>query len=424
MVKHHKGIMVILDGLGDRGIVAFGGKTPLEAAKTPNLDRLAARGQTGLVDPLVPGLPLSTHTATGLLFGLPHKVARELARGPVEAAGIRIADDPHGLYIRGNFATLEKTDRHFSILDRRAGRIDAGTDLLARELGEIRLGEQITATLHPATHHRVVIKLSGPGLSANITNTDPGNRYHELGVLECRAINAEDAAALHTAQAINRLTNVVHEKLSEHPVNLARLAAGDPPANGIICRSPGKLPKIRTTIEHLKLKTAVIAGEKTVLGLAAMLGYTQIKDPGFTSLPDTDLQKKVALARHALADHDLVYLHIKGPDICAHDLDPVAKRKLLEAIDDAIAPLLQDDLVIGITGDHSTDSNTGRHSGDPVPSLLCAPHGRLDQVTEFGEASCAGGGLGRINSFGFLLSLLDLMNLLENYHREDADLYF
>ncbi|MEN8178636.1 MAG: phosphoglycerate mutase [Pseudomonadota bacterium] len=416
--------MVILDGLGDRGIPAFGGKTPLEAAQTPNMDSLVANGQAGLVDPMFPGLPLSTHTATGLLFGLPLKVAAELARGPVEAAGIGVANDPNGLYIRGNFATLEKSNRRLNILDRRAGRINEGTDILARHLGEVDLGGNITATLHPATQHRVVVKLSGPGLSDNITNTDPGNQYHKFGVLECRAIDSLDAAAVHTAQAINRLTEVVFERLSKHPVNQARLDSGSPSANGIICRSPGKLPKIHTAIEHLKLKTAVVAGEKTVLGLAAMLGYKELKDQAFTSLPNTDLHKKVAQAMLALKQHDLVYLHIKGPDICSHDLDPFAKRDLLESFDDAIAPLLQDDLVIGVTGDHSTDSNTGRHSGDPVPTLLYAPNSRLDRVHEFGEASCSQGGLGRINGFGFLTSMLDQMNVLENFNREDTSLYF
>ena len=424
MIKYYKGIMVILDGLGDRGIAAFGGKTPLEAANTPNMDSLVANGQSGLVDPMLPGLPLSTHTATGLLFGLPLSVAAELARGPVEAAGIGVANDPEGLYIRGNFATLEESNNHFNILDRRAGRIDENTDTLTSHLGVIELGDNITATFHPATHHRVVLKLSGPGLSANISDTDPGNQYHLTGVRECRALDAADAAAVRTALAINRLTKIVYERLSRHPVNLARIDSGKPPANGIISRSPGMLPRIHTKIEHLKLKTAVVAGEKTVLGLAALLGYTQIRDQAFTSLPSTDLHKKVAQAMLALKEHDLVYLHVKGPDICSHDLNPLAKRDLLESFDDAIAPLLEDELVIGITGDHSTDSNTGRHTGDPVPSLLYAPHSRLDQNRSFGESGCSLGGLCRINSFGFLTSMLDMMNLLENFQREDASFFF
>lgn len=424
MFKQYKGIMVILDGLGDRGIAAFGGKTPLEAAATPNMDSLVAQGQSGLMDPVLPGLPLSTHTATSLLFGLSLREAVKLARGPVEAAGIGVADDPNALYIRGNLATLEASNGHFRILDRRAGRIDQETSDLATHLGVIELGDDITATLHPATHHRIVLKLSGPGLSANITDTDPGNQYHQLGVLACRANDESDPDALRTAQAVNRLTQIVYQRLSAHPLNQARIESSQPPANGIICRSPGSLPNIRTINTYLKLRTAVVAGEKTVLGLAAMLGYTQITEPAFTSLSNTDLHKKVAEVLLALQEHDLVYLHVKAPDICSHDFNPIAKRDLLEAFDDAMAPLLQDDLVIGITGDHSTDSNTGRHCGDPVPSLLYAPQCRVDETSSFGEASCARGGLSRVNSLGFLTTLLDQMNRLENFKREETDLFF
>ncbi|MGD8587673.1 MAG: hypothetical protein PVG22_02475 [Chromatiales bacterium] len=424
MLKRYKGIMIILDGLGDRGIPAFGGLTPLEAADTPNMNRLAVAGQSGLMDPMFPGLPLGTHTATGLLFGLPMGVASKLARGPVEAAGIGIANDPQAIYFRANLATLEPCGNdHFKILDRRSGRIDRETARLTGSLGEIDLGDGIMASLHPATQHRLVIKLTGPELSVEITNTDPGNRYRETGLLEAQAKHPADPAAVRTADAINRLTRRVFEKLSEHPINRQRQQQGLPPGNGVICRSPGRLPHLQTLIQRYDLKAAVVAGEKTVLGLAAMLDYTQITEPGFTSLPDTDLEAKIIRSKLALQDHDLVFLHIKGPDICSHDLNPVCKRELLERIDDTLAPLLDDELVIGITGDHSTDSNSGRHTGDPVPSLLYGPQGRVDGCAVFAEQQAAHGGLGRLSSLGFLTSLLDLMNVPENYHPDDADLF-
>ena len=424
MLRRFKGILIILDGLGDRGIPAFGGQTPLEAADTPNMNRLAMTGQSGLMDPMFPGLPLGTHTATGLLFGLPMGVAAKLARGPVEAAGIGIANDPQAIYLRANFATLKAlgNDR-FKILDRRSGRIAQGTAMLTGSLGEMDLGDGIKASLHPATQHRLVVKLTGPELSVEITNTDPENRFQETGLLEAQAKHPADPAAVRTAEAINRLTRRVFESLSEHPINRQRQVQGLPPANGVICRSPGRLPHLQTLIQRYDLKAAVVAGEKTVLGLAAMLDYTQITEPCFTSLPDTALETKVIRSKLALQDHDLVFLHIKGPDICSHDLNPVCKRDLLERIDNALAPLLDDELVIGITGDHSTDSNTGRHTGDPVPGLLYGPQGRVDSCTLFSEQQAARGGLGRLTSLGFLTSLLDLMNVPENYHPDDADLF-
>jgi 2,3-bisphosphoglycerate-independent phosphoglycerate mutase len=418
--RTHKGLMIIIDGLGDRGIPGFGGMTPLEAAETPNMDRLASACQCGLVDPITPGLPVGTHTGMSLLFGLPLRAALKLPRGPVEAAGIGFTHKEGAVYIRCNFASLKRAGDRLEILDRRAGRNSEGFNDLLAEVGEFDLGEGIHASLHPATQHRVVLKLSGDHLSPNISNTDPGNDYLEKGVQECVPLKEKDPYAERTASAVNRFTRHIHQLFDQHPVNRQRIAQELPPANGIICRSPGKLPKLKTLLQHFQLSAAVVSGEDTALGLGKLFGYSLFRDPAFTALPDTDLLKKVETARAAMVDHDLVFLHIKGPDICSHDRDPIAKRAMLGRIDDAIAPLLDESLVIGITGDHSTDSNTGRHCGDPLPGLIYAPQCRIDNCCDFSEKSCAGGGMGRINGSGFLLTLLDQMNRLENYRQEDA----
>jgi 2,3-bisphosphoglycerate-independent phosphoglycerate mutase len=412
--------MIILDGLGDRGIPAFGGKTPLEVADTPNMDRLASAGQCGLVDPLYPGMPVGTHTGACLLFGLSKEHTIKLARGPIEASGVGLYNNNSALYFRCNFATLEKREDHYEILDRRAGRINVGTESLATALGKIHLGDKITATLHPATQHRIILQLEGGSLSHEISNTDPGNQYKTVGLLPCLPNDSTNAAAVRTANAINRLMEIVYERLSDHPVNQQRAAKDLPPANGIICRSPGTLPKVNPLLKQLKLKTAVIAGERTVLGLGYLLGYDVFTHHSFTADHKTDLHTKVRITIQALDDHDMVYLHIKATDIFAHDLNPGGKREMLLKIDDAIAPLISDSLVIAITADHSTDSNTGRHTGDPIPSLIYNPQGRVDACNTFSELACCSGGLGRITSNGFLLSMLDQMNQLENFRPKDS----
>jgi 2,3-bisphosphoglycerate-independent phosphoglycerate mutase len=419
----HRGLMIIIDGLGDRGIPGFGGMTPLEAAETPNMDLLAGAGQVGLIDPLYPGMPVGTHTGMSMLFGLPRRQAMKLPRGPVEAAGVGINGMENALYIRCNFATLEKRGERYAILDRRAGRNEEGLKQLALDTGNLDLGEGIFASLHPATQHRVVLKLSGDRLSPAITNTDSGNRFHSRGVLTCKAVNEEDADAARTAAAINRLSDLIYQRFSHHPVNETRMAQGLLPANGVICRSPGTLPKLKPLLQYLQISAAVISGEETVLGLGNLFGYTLFRDSRFTAMPDTDLQKKVEVAQVALREHDIVFLHIKGPDICSHDLNPAAKRKMLTKIDDVIAPLMNESLVIAITGDHSTDSNTGRHTGDPMPGMICGPQCRIDSSRAFGESACAGGGLGRINSSGFLLTMLDQMNRLENFMPDDRKFF-
>ncbi|MCU7804483.1 MAG: 2,3-bisphosphoglycerate-independent phosphoglycerate mutase [Candidatus Thiodiazotropha sp. (ex Lucinoma borealis)] len=420
MLTTHKGLMIILDGLGDRGIPAFGGKTPLEAADTPNMDILASAGQCGLVDPLFPGMPVGTHTGICLLFGLSKHQAMKLARGPVEASGVGLNKNDQALFFRCNFATLEKTKDRYNILDRRAGRINTGAESLAAEIGQLDLGDGITASLHPATQHRVVLQLEGAGLSHDISNTDSGNQYQSKGLLSCHANDPTDSAAVSTSKAVNRLMDIIYEKLSNHPLNLMRIEKDLPPANGIICRSPGKLPKVKPLLKNLKLKTAVISGERTVLGLGELLGYTLFKDDRFTATYETDLNTKVKTAMQALDDHDMVYLHIKATDIYSHDQNPAGKREILSKIDDAIAPLISDSLVIAITADHCTDTNTGRHTGDPIPSLIYNPLGRIDGCQQFSELACAMGGLGRINSSGFLLTMLDQMNQLENFRPKDS----
>jgi 2,3-bisphosphoglycerate-independent phosphoglycerate mutase len=415
--------MIIIDGLGDRGVPAFGGMTPLEAADTPNMDHLASAGMCGLVDQVSPGMPVDTHTGMGMLFGLSRQAVLKLPRGPVEAAGVGFGHKEQAVYLRCNFATLKPSDGGFEILDRRAGRNSLGFDRLAAETGELNLGDGIYASLRPTTQHRVVLKLSGDNLSSNISNTDPGNHYRSKGVQTCRPLVPDDPNAELTSTAVNRFTHQIYELFDQHPVNQERIAQGLMPANGVICRSPGLLPTLNTLLHHFQLNAGVISGEETVLGLGELLGYRLYRDPAFTAMPNTDLTKKVEMARVALQEHNLVFLHIKGPDICSHDLDPAAKRALLSRIDDAIAPLLEESLVIAITGDHSTDSNTGRHCGDPLPSLIYGPQCRIDNCQAFGERYCAGGGLGRIDSSSLLVSLLDQMNCLENLKLEDADFF-
>jgi len=419
METRRKGLVIILDGLGDRPNPELAGLTPLEAATTPNFDHLTVEGMCGFVDPLSPGIPVGTHTGTAILLGLPPGSALELARGPVEAAGIGLEAAPGDVLLRCNFATLERRGSVLHILDRRAGRIRERTQELASAVDGVTLGRgQVQIRFQPATQHRAVLRLRGPSLSPKITDTDPGTRFAELGVLESLPQDPGDPAAVYSAAILNELTTRAHDLLADHPINRERAVRGMPPANGIICRSAGSIKPNRTIVGELGLQAAVVAGERTVIGLARMFQYRPIVQTSFTSLANTDLYAKVQAALSAAREHDLVFLHIKGPDVCSHDHDPTGKRYLLERIDAAIAPLVDlsdPELVIGVTGDHSTDSNTGRHSGDPVPSLICAPLGRRDSFREFSERTCMSGGLGRISGAGFLASVLDAMNVLPNY---------
>jgi len=398
MAVKHRGLVFILDGLGDRPSAALGGRTPLQAADTPRLDRLARLG-CGLMDPLMPGKTVDTHTGVGMLFGLTAADGARLRRGPVEAAGVGMDAQPGDIFLRANFAHVEEVAGagggaaagRLRIIDRRAGRIREGVDELCAALQALEVGDRgdaITAALHPATQHRAVARLRGRGceLSAQVTDTDPGGDAIARGVLASAPRDSSDGgaaqrdssdaaapAAQRTADAINRLTARAFEILRAHPLNAARAARGLPVANGLILRSAGAHRQLRSRLTARGLKVAVVAGETTVLGLGKLLGFHARSDPRFTSLPDTDLAAKLRAATDALASHDLVFVHIKGTDTAAHDRNPRLKSAFIARFDRALAALDLRRTVIGVCADHATDSNTGEHNPDPVPVLLAVP---------------------------------------------------
>ena len=273
-----KGLVIILDGLGDRPQKKLSGLTPLEHASTPGLDMLATSGQSGLMDPLLPGLPVDTHTGVGILFGLPPADAINLCRGPIEAAGIDLDLQVGDLLFRANLTTIEKTNSGYKIHDRRAGRINDDVSLLCHSLQDIDVGNGISASLYPATQHRCVLRLRGPRLSSNICDTDPGGKRIESGILECKANSTSDSdddsnnnsEARQTAEAVNRFTDISHHILENHPVNIKRIKNNLPAANGVITRGVGSYQDFNNLLGYLKLSVLVIAGESTIIGLGKL----------------------------------------------------------------------------------------------------------------------------------------------------------
>ena len=416
-VSHHKCALLIIDGLGDLPVPELGGKTPLEAAHTPVLDRLASGGLYGLVDPIIPGEIPNTHSGAGMLLGLLPEQAGRLKRGPVEAAGAGRVLKAGEIAIRANFATLEIHDEKFLVTDRRAGRITAGTDELAALLADVDLGDDVHASLVATDQHRGVLVLSGPGLDASISDTDPGDGVMPAALKTCRALSPE---AELSAGKINRFTREAHRRLVDHPINIARLNDGKPPASGLITRGAGERFSLDNVLHAYGISAAVVSGCNTVLGLGRVFGFDTVSDPRFTAALDTDLNAKVAAVRSALRDHDMVYLHVKAPDICSHDRNPLAKRDFLQRLDEALAPLLEAGAIIAIAADHTTDSNSGFHTADPVPALISQP-GPVQSpspvkfapvkfaLVKFGEAACRQGNMPRQLSNEFLLKLIRMM---------------
>jgi 2,3-bisphosphoglycerate-independent phosphoglycerate mutase len=404
-----KCVILILDGLGDLPSPALGGKTALEAARTKVMNRLAGSGYYGLVDPEQPGKVANTHTGCGTLLGVLPEVLSHLKRGPVEASGAGRALKPGEIAVRANFATLREEAGGIMVVDRRAGRICTGTQDLAAALAAVDLGDGISGGVLSTDQHRCVLVLSGPGLDPHVSDTDPGDRGMPGFVRTCVA---RDAAATLTAEKINRFVEIARHRLGGHPVNLARIEAGLPPANGVITRGAGAALALENRVRDLGISAALVAGCNTVIGLAKALDFEVLSGPGFTADAETDLPGKMNAALAALQRHDLVYIHIKAPDIFAHDHQPEGKSAFLERVDAALETLEQAGVIIGLSADHSTDSNSGAHTADPVPALLFDPSaatGAEALQPNFGETACAGGNMPRQTGHEFLLRVLDLM---------------
>jgi len=400
-------ILFIIDGMGDLPSPELSGLTPLEAASTPVLDLMAGNGLYGLVDPIRQGAIPNTHSGVGRLMGLIPEQANFLCRGPVEAAGRGVALAPGDIAMRTNFATLELRADGLWVKDRRAGRITRATDELAFVLQNIDLGDGIRGSLSSTDQHRGVLVLSGAGLSGTISNTDPGEKTMPAPLLDCRAIGP---GAEVTAAKVNQFVAEAHRLLAEHPVNSDRISNGELPANGVITRGAGQQFNLDNVLHKLGIKAAVVSGCNTVNGVGKLLGLEVITKPAFTADINTDLDGKIAAAMAALAIHDMVFVHIKAPDICSHERQPLSKRDMLQRIDEAMAPLVGTDFVVAVGADHTTDSNTSYHTADPVPSLICKMKPEMgSSPVIFGEAACRSGNMARQSSHHFLLTVLRTM---------------
>lgn len=408
--QYRKGLVFILDGLGDLPCPQLNGRTPLEAANTPKLDSLVRRGLGGLVDLALPGKSPDTHTGTALLFGVTRENTLTMCRGPIEAAGAHINVQEGDVVIRCNFATLEPDANRFLIKDRRAGRIAAPqTEELSRQLQNMELGGGISGSLYPATQHRAVLHLTGKNLSSAVSDSDPRNG-NPMYVQTVVPLDPEIPHTQATADALNRFVQIAYDKLSRHSINKERKIKGQPEANGIICRGAGAVSNPGTILHETGLHVSVVTGSCTIIGLAELLGYHIVTSPNFTALADTDIPGKIDAALHLLEQDDLVFVHFKAPDICAHDKDPLGKKLFIERFDQALhAVIKNDNTVIAVTGDHSTDSNTGEHSTKPVPSLLFVPDGKPDPCCHFGENTCRQGSLQTIRAELFLQIALSAM---------------
>ncbi|RMH15867.1 MAG: 2,3-bisphosphoglycerate-independent phosphoglycerate mutase [Acidobacteria bacterium] len=389
-------LLLIIDGLADRPVRALGGRTPLSAARTPTLDRLAREGQCGLADPVAPGVVPDTAAGSLALFG---QSPLAMKRGPVEALGAGLRPSPGDVALRGNFATL---DPQGHIADRRAGRIRQDAAELARALDRLPIpghGEDVEVRVKAATEHRLAILLRGEGLSSAIRGSDPGDGAPPGAPLVPAPIDPHNDRAVATAGILALFEQEARRVLARHPVNARRVAAGLPPANAVLTRGAGRLHQLPSLEQTgLPLRVSCISGDRTVLGLAGWLGAETITSAAMTANLDTDLGAKLDAAAAALDRSDLVILHVKGADIAAHDRRPDLKAAFLERIDAELGRLLasrRQPFRVAVAADHATLSESGQHAADPLPVLIWGEGLEADEVEAFDEQAAGGGVLQR-----------------------------
>lgn len=398
-------LFIILDGLADVPCKKLRGRTPLSAAKAPTLRMLAGNGGQGVIRTREPdGSPAQTHTALWRLLGAGESVP-VVGRGLLEAMGRGVPVPTGGIVFRGNLATCTESG---DILDRRAGRIRLGVSDLLSGLRDVRLSGGLRGSITPGHEHRVVVVLSGPGLSDRVSDTDPGRSDPSPRVQRPHPLDDGPEAA-RAAAALGELLEIAAAKLARHPANQWRVKQGLPVANCVITRGAARVQGFAPGDTRTG-RAALVGSCTTALGVARALGMQAVTDLRMTGNLDTDVKAKLETAAALLEEWPTVVVHIKAPDIAAHDRDPVAKRSFIDEFDTALGQLLRersdlaDDLRIVVTGDHGTSSVTGEHLADDVP-LLLATWSEDAEPTAFDEDSAHHGALG-------LLSMAELSELL------------
>ncbi len=427
-------LFIILDGLADRPQAVLDRKTPLEAADTPNLDRLAQLGSNGLLVPLAPGIPLESDTSHFLLFGYP--LEKFPGRAAFEAIGRGFEVPAKTVVLLASFATTTIVDgkvRRDAILWEENRSRDGGDCLELDVTISTYETRGIHFSLQPCGQCEAILTLSG-NPSRYISDVDP---FYN-GALVARALPLAEASdqenAERTAAALNEYLQWAHLRLQEHIVNRERQILGLPLINFLLTKWAAVRPEVPPFHEQNGLRAASVENYPLYIGIARVCGMTPVTVPHHTSVA-ADFHEKLLVAETLFQQgYEFVHLHSKGPDITAHNKDPLAKRDAIGAIDSTLGPLVAQvenkrDVLVVITGDHATPSSGPLiHSGEAIPLLIAGgPNVLSDDVREFHERAAMHGGFGRVygaDLMPILLNLTDRGRLHGVRHQRHAHPYW
>ena len=421
-MRRPKLLYVCLDGLGDEPNPELGDRTPLEAAETPFLDDLARRGASGVVTTVGTGIAPESDIAVFAILGYDPNEEHP-GRGVLEAIGSGMEFRDGDLAHRVNFATADGE----RIIDRRVDRDLSSEEslALADEVNREVVLPGATFQLLATVEHRGALVIRSPdSLSAEVSNTDPA--YARLGSLGVALEEFEDRVAWseplqdsdearRAAELTNEFVRASARVLDASEVNARRRAEGRLPGNLILTRDAGDhIPKLQPIKERFGPEWGCFVEMPVERGIAMMLGMGEVSAPS-TADPELRYAAWAQLATEALGGYDALYVHIKGPDIPAHDGLALDKRDICSIIDRAFfGELLSrtdpSKLVIAVTADHATSCVRKAHTADPVPLVVTGGSATADGVQSFGERAAADGSIGHIRGVEILPRLTSLLD--------------
>lgn len=395
-----KYVIFLGDGMADEPVAEIGGRTPLQAARKPNIDRIAREGRCGLLHTITdPVLPAGSDAANLAVMG--YDVRRVIqGRGVLEAASMGV-DIPDGaIAMRMNLICIEDG----CIRNHSAGHIstEEARHLIAaleRELG----GDGISFHTGVSYRHLLVGRGLHPALECAPPHDHPGEAVEPL------MIRAKEPAAQATADRLNDLTRRSWDVLKDHPINRSRREAGRDAANSIWLWSPGVRPSMPTFQERFGVTGAVISAVDLIRGIGVYAGLEVLHVEGATGLWDTNYEGKADACLSALERHDFVFVHVEGPDEAGHEGDLEIKIRTIEDLDTRLIGRVMEGLAargmearLAVLPDHPTPVARRVHTRAAVPFAICGPGIEADAVERYDEASCAAGGFGELRGDAFI----------------------
>ena len=402
-----KVIVILLDGIGDRSYKALDRRTPLQAAATPHLDRLASLGSNGLFHAARPGQCLPSEIAHFLLFG--YELDEFPGRGLLEAVGEGAAFDDKDVLCLAHLASVTSHEGVLTLVQKRPPLEDADIDQLFSAIRDHE-SHGIRFRLQQTRGNDAILIMSGD-ISPYVSDSDPMVPGQKMARIMPISKNPEPEQAGLTARAFNAYLTHVCKTLTEHEVNRRRENRNLPPANFLATQRCGRRIVQEPFDQRWGMAGMMIASGSVYAGLAHEIGLTFVRVQD-SSDPGRDMRERIRLALEDTS-HDFIHIHTKVPDEAAHTGDPRQKEAAIAALDGGLDELTEavgkrEDLLVVVTGDHSTPSMSALiHSGEPVPVMLIGGSIRRDEIDVFDEVRAATGCLGLLRGKELMLTILN-----------------